>query len=98
MIVRKTNSVYELDCAHGTIDEALKLNSENRFHAQGKITIEHGGPVRPGEVLPTYPATYDGIAAGIIMDLTIQYQANGQSNSQTYHLVFNQDPRLTKCL
>jgi hypothetical protein len=97
LTVMQDNSVYELDCAHGTIDGALNLNSQNQFHNTGSITIEHGGPVHPGEQLPTFPATYDGTVAGIMMHLTIKYN-DGQDRSNSYDLVFNQAPRLIKCL
>ncbi|MCX5765675.1 MAG: hypothetical protein NTZ43_00430, partial [Gemmatimonadetes bacterium] len=42
-----------------------------RFSASGVWVREHGGPVRDGEVLPSFPALYAGRITGTSMSLTV---------------------------
>lgn len=49
----------DYDCAHGTIGPVVPA-LDGSFEARGTHTPEHGGPVREGEILPSYPAHYSG--------------------------------------
>ena len=53
MIVTEAGAKIEYDCALGTIDEALLLDEDNNFEAQGTHVYERGGPIRLGEPPPT---------------------------------------------
>lgn len=53
----------EYDCAGGTIGPVVP-EGDGRFVADGTHTPEHGGPVREGEVLPTYKARFKGRIQG----------------------------------
>ena len=52
----------EYDCAHGTIGPIV-AGRGGRFTSEGTHTPEHGGPVREGEVLPSFHATYSGMVS-----------------------------------
>ncbi|MFP5328971.1 MAG: hypothetical protein ACLGHC_02370 [Alphaproteobacteria bacterium] len=59
----------EYDCATGTIGPVIPV-AGGRFAADGTHTPEHGGPVREGEVLPTYRARFTGNVDGERMMLS----------------------------
>ena len=44
--VTAAGATVEFDCAHGTIDAALILDSAGRFDVAGSFTRESGGPTR----------------------------------------------------
>lgn len=58
----------EYDCAHGTIGP-LAIGPGGRFTALGTHTPGHGGPMRVGEVLPSWRTTYSGVIRGDRMTL-----------------------------
>jgi hypothetical protein len=61
----------EYDCATGGIEERLRPDADGRFTAVGSHTPGHGGPIREGEVFPTFRARYDGHVRGDRMTLTV---------------------------
>jgi hypothetical protein len=58
-----TGGTLDYDCAHGTIGP-VRVDTGGSFVAAGTHTPEHGGPVREGEVLPTWRVRYDGVVRG----------------------------------
>lgn len=58
-----SGGTLDYDCAHGTIGPLL-LGPGGRFTAQGTHSAEHGGPVREGEVLPSWRVRYSGVVTG----------------------------------
>lgn len=58
----------DYDCASGTIGPVVP-GAGGAFVAAGTHTPGHGGPVREGEVLPTYQAQFSGTVRGDRMDL-----------------------------
>jgi hypothetical protein len=50
----------EYDCAAGTIDEPVRLDSSGRFTARGTHTPNTGGPERVDLPRPRVEATYSG--------------------------------------
>lgn len=64
-----TGGRIEYDCAAGTIGPVIPA-AGGVFVAEGTHTPEHGGPVREGEVLPTYRARFTGSVAGDRMTLS----------------------------
>jgi hypothetical protein len=87
----------ELDCAHGTIDEPLRLDGDGRFDAGGVFVPERGGPVRPDEVPDLRPARYRGSIEGRRMRLEIAL-VDGAGSLGAYQLALGWTPRLFKCL
>jgi hypothetical protein len=83
------------DCAHGTIRPVV-VGRGGWFAADGTHTPEHGGPVREGEVLPTYPAHYSGNMRGDRMTLQARIESGAQLGP--FKLRRGVQPMLTRCL
>lgn len=88
-------ATLEFDCAHGAIDEPLRLDKRARFSAQGTYTPERGGPVRRGDS-PSSAARYSGVVKGDTITLTVKLEA-GNQRIGIYTLTRGTDPLLTKC-
>lgn len=58
----------DYDCASGTI-AAIVPTAGGTFAATGTHTPGQGGPVREGEVMPTYGASFSGRVSGDRMSL-----------------------------
>ena len=67
----------EYDCATGTIDQPVIVNSLGEFHEKGTHTPGTGGPVRQDYVPPTLPALYHGSVKGERMTLRVIVPSNG---------------------
>lgn len=91
-----TSWQVEFDCAHGTIDEPILLDPAGHFESAGTYTQEHGGPVREGEILPTFAARYTGTVTVGTMTLSI-HLADGRTLGH-YELMENTSGRVFKCL
>lgn len=89
-------AVVELDCAHGAVEGAIRLDSEGRFDAGGTYVQERGGPVREGGE-DARPARYAGRVEGKTMTLTIAVGDGGETLGP-FELVRGRSARLTKCL
>lgn len=85
----------DYDCAHGTIGPVL-VGTGGHFTAEGTHTPEHGGPVRAGEVLPSWPVRYDGTIAGGRMTLRGSVQ-NGVTLGP-FELRRGAQPTIFRCL
>ena len=85
----------DYDCAHGSITPVL-VGPGGRFVAEGTHTPEHGGPVREGEVLPTYPAHYSGVVRGDRMSLAGRIESGVELGP--FELRRGIQPMLTRCL
>ncbi len=86
----------EFDCAHGTIDEPILLDPAGHFESAGTYTQEHGGPIREGEILPTFAARYTGTVSGAKMTLSIHIE-DGRVLGP-YELALGSGGRVFKCL
>lgn len=86
----------EFDCAHGAIPGPVFLDSTGQFDAAGTYTQEHGGPVREGEILPTFPARYTGTVSGGTITLAIHLE-DGRVLGP-YELDAGSAGRVFKCL
>jgi hypothetical protein len=60
LVVTDAGGALEYDCAHGTIDQPLVIDSSGRFDLAGTHTREHGGPIRSDEKPDKHPARYTG--------------------------------------
>lgn len=97
LTVLEGRAVLDYDCAHGTLDEPLRLDAGGRFQANGVHVREHGGPIREGEVPDAHPALYTGRSDGREMTLTVTLTDSGERLG-TFSLVRGQAGFLTKCL
>lgn len=95
--VTPAGAEIEFDCAHGTIDEPLRLDLSGRFDAAGTFSRERGGPVRIDEKPDSHPARYRGRVEGQTMTLTVTLTET-KEDIVTLTLTRGQPPRLTKCL
>jgi hypothetical protein len=59
------------DCAHGTIDAPIALNSKGSFDIRGGFVPERSGPIRREQQSNNRPARYVGEVDGDTMTLTV---------------------------
>ena len=97
MVVRSESATIEYDCAHGTIDEAIRPDSRGRFTATGTYTQEHGGPIREGEIPDQQPARYDGEVFSGKMTLEVTLTESGVLIGP-FALERAASPQVFKCL
>ena len=71
MQITSTGGRVEYDCADGVIEEPIRADGTGRFAASGTHTPGHGGPIREGEILPSFRARYDGQINGDSMNLVV---------------------------
>jgi hypothetical protein len=93
MNVENGSATIEYDCANGTIDGPLKVDSRGRFNLLGNHVREHGGPIRMGEDQSSVRARYSGWTDGKTMKLTVTL-ANTKVALGTFQLT----RRIRKCL
>jgi len=68
--VHDAGAIFELDCAHGTIDGALRLEKSGRFEAKGRYQFE-GGALMTAEPTEGRPARFSGSLKGKTLTLSI---------------------------
>jgi hypothetical protein len=71
--VRDQRASIEFDCAHGAIEQPMKLDRDGRFDVEGDFVREHGGPVRKDEVENHERVRYQGSIEGGAMTLTVVF-------------------------
>jgi hypothetical protein len=77
MQVTSDGARLEYDCADGAIEEPLRPDGEGSFTAAGTHTPGHGGPIREGEILPSFRARYEGRVKGDRMSLLVTLTETG---------------------
>lgn len=91
----------EFDCAHGTIEQPITLDSNDRFDVPGTFVTEGGPvsvPVDPGESSSTQKvitARYQGRVEGKKLILTVVMDSG--KTSSLFSLTHASPPGLTKC-
>jgi hypothetical protein len=88
---------FELDCAHGSIDEPLAAGGDGSFDVRGRYVRERGGPEIAGRPPDSYPARLTGRVDGARMTLRIVLSDSGETAGE-FTLERGREPRLTKCL
>jgi hypothetical protein len=86
----------EYDCAHGTIDGPLVVDSKGKFKLSGTHVGEHGGPVRREESGNDHPASYSGWTDGKQMTLTVVLRDTKETVG-TFTLTHGQEGHIRKC-
>ena len=61
----------DFDCAHGTITDPLKTDSEGRFALDGTYVRDGPGPIRLNAPRVSQPARYSGTIKGEEMSLSV---------------------------
>lgn len=101
MQVTSTGAEVEFDCAHGTIEQPIRLDINGRFDVPGTFVPETGGPVSvpitPGASSPekVLAARYKGCVEGKKLTLTVLIDSLKTSN--LFLLTHGNPPGLTKC-
>ena len=84
----------EYDCAHGTVEGKILVDSAGRFNVAGAHYREHGGPMREGEGSSGQPVRFTGRVGGSLMSLTV---TRGRETIGTYTLTRDSEGRVFKC-
>jgi len=97
LTVLDSTANLEFDCAHGTIDEPISVDTDGNFEVTGIYVIEHGGPIRIDETLEKYPSLYKGRIEGEKMTLILILK-NTETELDTFWLARGAEPIIYKCL
>ena len=95
MEVTARGAQLEFDCAHGTIDEPLRVDQKGVFQAKGTFTPERSGPSRDGDASRTAKATYTGTISGDTM--TLRIVVDGQDRDSAYLLARDRPGNVRRC-
>lgn len=93
--VNERGATVEYDCAHGSIDDQLKLDSEGRFDARGTF-VRAGGSIRVGIKRVVHPARYVGRVSGQQLSLTVTLTDTSQTIGD-FKLTRGSEGQLRKC-
>ena len=85
----------EFDCAHGTLDAPLTLDTEGRFSVPGTF-VREGGPVVPGREEDKQSVRYSGRTYGSSMDMDLARDQGDRLGS--FRLKLGERGKLLKCL
>jgi len=88
------SATIEYDCASGTIDGPLVVDSNGEFNLRGTHKMERGGPVRADDNPKQHPATYTGSIKGNTMTLTMKF---ADFEPETFTLEKGKPGELFKC-
>jgi len=94
--ITENGAELEFDCAHGSIPQAITLDSKGRFDVAGKFAAEHPGPVRRDEESNDRAVHYAGSVRAQEMTLTITDTASKEVIG-TFSLRYGSEGRLVKC-
>lgn len=86
----------EFDCAHGTITDPLKTDSEGRFNLNGTYVTERPGHVRLNVQRVSQPAHYSGTIKGDEMLLSVTLNKDSQEIG-TFTLRRGSEGLIRKC-
>jgi hypothetical protein len=96
MTVEKGSVHIEYDCASGEIPQALTLNENGEFKADGFHIGRRPGPTREDDPPKRIPATYIGKISGNIMTLKVTLTGDGSEIGE-FSLERGKNVRLHKC-
>jgi hypothetical protein len=94
--VGQRSASIDYDCANGTIDGPLTLDSKGRFNWRGTHTREGPGPIRVEAASDGQPAIYTGSVKGDTMTLTVKL-ADSNQVVDTFTLKRGGAGRVFKC-
>ena len=92
--VGEKSARIEYDCANGTIDGPLVVDSNGNFKLRGTHRVERGGPISADDDTKGQPATYIGSIKGNTMTLTLKV---ADSEAETFTLEKGKEGELVKC-
>lgn len=95
--VSASGAQIEYDCANGTIDQPMTLDSSGTFDLRGTHIRGHAGPDRQGESERGEPARYTGRVQDQTMTITV-ILTNSKEDVGTFTLTHGKPPRIRRCL
>jgi len=94
LTVVDAGGTIEFDCAHGSLDEPLLLDSVGHFDVKGRLAAE-GGPAHKDETENARPTRYRGETDG--QHMSLQLTLEGGEDGGTFSLTKGAPARLVKC-
>ncbi len=94
--VTERGANIEYDCAHGTIEGRIVVDSRGRFSVRGMHYEEHAGPTRVGEEAGGYPVRLSGLVGGSLLKLTVT-RAGTRRVVGTFTLARDREAEVFKC-
>lgn len=94
--VTEGGAQMRFNCAHGSIDGPVVLDSEGRFSAKGTFTAEGMGPRNEDNPPPSGPAVYTGVVHDKKMTLTVTLEAD-KNERGTYELTLGENGSVRRC-
>lgn len=96
--VTAKGGTVELDCAHGSLDEPLRLGADGSFDVKGTFVLERGGPVRMDADDKGEAVRYRGRLDGETLSLAIVKDGDPPKELGKVKVGLGQPVRLRKCL
>lgn len=96
LTVTSEGGTFEIDCAHGSINEPMLTDAKGRFDVRGNY-VREGGPDMQQENRDNHPARFTGWTNGKQLSFTIRLTDTNQPMGE-FNLTLGQEPRMTKCL
>jgi hypothetical protein len=94
--VTDSGADIEFDCAHGSIDQPIVLDSRGTFNVKGKYTPQHGGPIQRDEENNDRLVRYVGLVKDQEMTLTISND-NLKETIGSFTLTHGSEGKVMKC-
>ena len=94
--VTENGANIEYDCAHGTVEGKIGVDSQGRFNVYGTHYEERGGPVRLGQEAKGYRVRLNGRVGGSLLKLTVT-RAGTRRVVGTFTLARDREPEVFKC-
>jgi hypothetical protein len=96
LYIENNGTRLEYDCAHGTIDQPMRVDRKGRFNVTGTHIREGGGPITKHERPDRHPALYTGQVAAnrVVIKITL---TDTKETVGTFTLFYGQKPNLFKC-
>jgi hypothetical protein len=94
--VSEEGAYVEFDCAHGTVSEALRVNSQGKFRASGTYVRETAGPQPVDGEDKSLPVIYSGTTDNKTATFTITNPVTDEVIG-TFAVIRGKRSRLTKC-
>jgi hypothetical protein len=91
------SSLLVYDCAHGSIDQPVTVDSAGRFVLAGIYVMESPGPVQEGVEPVRHPALYTGSTDGKVLTFIVTLTDSNQTFGP-FTLALNDPGRVVKCL
>jgi hypothetical protein len=92
--VTENGATIEYDCAHGTVEGRILVDSAGRFNVAGKHFPEHGGPIREGEGSTGQPVRINGRVGGSLIHLNV---TRAGTSLGSFDLTRDNEGRVFKC-